>query len=342
MMSTKAKRVWLIVLLTVAAPTIVQSQRADVVQVSNGDRITGTVSGLDRGELSFRTAAAGTVSIAWTQVVTLTSTEILDVEVSSGERYSGTISSPADRQLIVQTASGPTPSIDMKSVIRMTPISASVRARTTGSVDFGASITTANDSKTYTLDAAVANRTRSYETEMTFASWLQKQDAAEALTRNDLELDVRRLLPRRWFAVAKVAVQEDGELDLDWRVVAGGGIGRKLIQSTRMRLAVEGGLDYDSERYGHGVGTDRSAELFAGVDWDYFARTWATDSSVAATTFISLERQRARLELDAQLRRDMFWNMYWSVNVFESFDSDPPGDGERSNLGVSFTLGWSF
>ena len=340
MMSTKAKRVWLILLLTVAAPAIVQSQPADVVQVKNGDRITGTVSGLDRGELSFSTDAAGTIAITWTEVVTLTSMANLDVELSSGERHSGTISSPSDGRLIVQTASGPTPALDMSSVIRMTPISASVRARTTGSVDFGATLTTARDAGAYTLDATVENRTRSTETEVAFNSWLQKQDDAATLTRHDLELEVRRLLPRRWFAVAKFALQEDDELDLDWRVVAGGGIGRKLIQTNEMLLTAEGGLDYDGESYGQEAGSDHSAELFAGVDWDHFGSAWET--RVVATTFIGLARTRARLELDAQLRRDLFWNMYWSMNMFESFDSDPPGDREGSNLGVSFTLGWSF
>ena len=115
-----------------------------------------------------------------------------------------------------------------------------------------------------------------------------------------------------------------------------------MVQSNRMILSVEGGLDYDGESYGGEDSTDHSAELFAGVDWDYFSPTWATDATVAATTFISLERQRVRLDVDAKLRRDIFWSMYWSVNVFDAFDSDPPGDRARSNLGLSFTLGWTF
>ena len=80
----------------------------DVVKVENGDQITGDVERLERGELSFSTAAAGTIDITWSQVVTLSSKQILDVDTSSGMRYTGTISSPADGQLVVQTATGPT------------------------------------------------------------------------------------------------------------------------------------------------------------------------------------------------------------------------------------------
>ena len=43
-----------------------------------------------------------------------------------------------------------------------------------------------------------ANRTRSYETIVDFDSWLQRRDDDDTLTRNDLQLDVRRLLSRRW------------------------------------------------------------------------------------------------------------------------------------------------
>ena len=330
------------VLLIVSEATQAYAQRTDVVQVTNGDRITGTVSRLERARLAFRTDAAGTLSINWTEVVTLTSSENLDVELSSGVRYIGSISSPSAGLLVVQTASGPSPSIDMKEVIRLTPVAANFRARTSGSIDFGVNFTKADGARSYTLDLDATNRTRLYETVVDFDSWLQRRDDTDTLTRNDLQLDVRRMLSGRWYAVAKFAFQEDDELDLDWRVLAGGGVGRRLIQSNRMLLSLEGGLDYDGESYASEDTTDHSAELFAGVDWDYFSPTWATETRVVAATYISLERQRARLDVDAQLRRDIFWDLYWAVNIFESFDSDPPGDRERSNLGLSFTVGWSF
>jgi hypothetical protein len=334
---------WLtLALLMVAAGTTADAQRTDVVQVTNGDRITGTVSRLERAQLAFRTDAAGTISIAWRDVVTLTSSENLDVELSSGARFSGTLSSPSPGHLVVQTSSGPSPSIDMTEVIRFTPVAANFHARTNGSIDFGLNLATADSAASYTLDFDAANRTRSYETVVDFDAWLQRREDTDTLTRNDLQIDVRRLLPRRWYAVAKVGYQNDDELDLDWRVLAGGGVGRRLVQSNQMLLSVEGGLDYAGESYDSEDSTDHSAELFGGIDWDYFSPTWATETTTAATTYISLQRQRVRLELDAQLRRDIFWDLYWALNVFGSFDSDPPGDRDGNSLGLSFTVGWSF
>jgi hypothetical protein len=53
-------------------------------------------------------------------------------------------------------------------------------------------------------------------------------------------------------------------------------------------------------------------------------------------------RQRGRLEIDGNVRHDIFGNMYWAFNIHEKFDSDPPDDRPRSDLGLSFSLGWTF
>ena len=338
--------------LVLAVPATLQARSTDVVEVASGDRITGDVRRLDRGQLAFATASAGpghqrfagTISIVWTEVVSLTSAQNFDIELASGERFAGSISTASPGHLVVQTASGPTRPIAVGEFVWIVPIEDGFRGRTTGSIDFGLSFTNAQDARDYTLNAAAIHRSRShaYETQVRFDSWLSARDDAERLTRNDLGVDVRRRLRERWFAVAKFQAQQDEPLELDVRLLAGGGVGRTLVQSNRTRLSVQGGLDYDAEQYGDIDSFDHSAELFAGADWDWFETGSALEAAIEATTFISLNRQRARLQLDGTLRRDVFWSMYWALNVLERFDSDPPGDRPRSDLGVSFTLGWTF
>ncbi len=333
--------------LATSAHVAAQTSGTDVVEVTNGDRFTGDVSRLQRGDLSFSTPSAGTISINWTDVVRLTSTQMLDVELASGERFIGTLSSPSAGQLVVTPApgsvgaAGPSRTIDMAAVVRITPIGLDFVARTTGAIDFGITFTQANEATAYALVAEAANRTRQYETEAGINSWLSRRSDAATLSRNRFELDVRRLLPNRWYAFGLFEAQQDDELDLDWRVLVGGGAGRRLVQSNEMFLAVEGGIDYDAERYAGAGSTDHAAEIFGGVEWDWFGLS-GTDVAAMAKTYFSLARPRMRLELEADLRRDMAWSLHWALNVFESFDSDPPADQRRSNLGLSLGLGWSF
>ena len=343
-MCPTVRRVVWIVTLIVVMPAVVHAQRSDVVEVTNGDRITGTVSRLLRGRLEFRTDSAGTLSIIWEQVVRLTSAENLDIELQSGERFSGTISSPSSGQLVVQTASGPSRPIDMKQIVLMTSIAEGFRGRTTGSLDFGLNFTNSQSARTYTLNGEALHRSAAhmYETQVKFDSWLAARDDVERLTRNALTVDVRRRLARRWFAVATIEGQQDEQLELDVRLLVAGGVGRMLIHSQRSHLAVSGGLDYDGEQYDSVGSFDHSVELFGDVVWDWFARDSVTEAKVEATTYVSLARQRLRLEWDSSLRRDIFWDLYWAVNITESFDSDPPDDRPRSDFLLSFTLGWSF
>jgi hypothetical protein len=310
-----------------------------VVQVTNGDRMAGDVSKLERGELAFRTSAAGTIDIEWSQVTRLTSMQMLDVELRSGMRYTGTISSPADRELVVQTASGPTMPIPLADVVRIREFQATVLERTTGSADFGLTLT--NRTTTYTFAGEANNRTRSYETDLTFDSFLSQQDEADTETRNNARLRVRRLLSNRWFAMAFVGGLQDDDLELDWRLVIGGGVGRFLVERPEMILAVEGGVDYDGEGFTGADETEHSAEAFGDIEWD-FSPAGPIAASFEAATEVSLSRKRLRLQLDATVRREMFWDLYWRVNAFEDFDSDPPDDRPQSSFGLAIGVGWSF
>jgi hypothetical protein len=315
------------------------AQGMDVVKVKNGDQFTGDVATLERGDLAFATAAAGTIDISWSQVVTITSKQILDVDTASGTRYTGTISSPADGQLVVQTATGPTMPMPLSIVVHIKRVGETFLQRTTGSVDFGLMLT--NSTTSYSLSGEAKNRTRSYHTDLTVESLLSQQDEGTSDTRNDIKLEVRRLFVNRWFIVGLAEGQQDDDLELDWRTELGGGAGRILIEAPETLLLAEGGIDYNAENYTGIDETDRSAEVFGAVNWEW-TPTGPTEVTIAAKTEISLDRARVRVGLDAHLRRDMFWNLYWSVHAFDDADSSPPDDRPTNSFGLSFGFGWSF
>ena len=334
-------------------PAVVAAQAPDVVEVASGDRIRGDITRLQRGELEFRTISAGpgrprfagTIFIIWSEVVSLTSGKPLDVETASGGRFTGSIASPSSGRLIVQTGAGQSRALDIREVVGIIPVESGFRGRTTGSIDFGVNFANPDNAWTYTLDAEALHRSRThaYETQTSFNSWLTAREHTDRLTRNDLSVDVRRRLSNRWFGLATGMLQQDEPLELNVRVLLGGGVGRRLVQSNATVFSVEGGLDYAGEDYESAEPFDHSLEAFGGLHWDYFpAASSDLTASLDAGTFISLARPRARLQIDGSLRHDMFWDTYWAFNIHERFDSDPPDDRPRSGLGLSFSLGWAF
>ena len=66
-------------------PSDVAAQRVrdEVVELSNGDRVTGEIKGLDRAQLTVRTIDLGTVKVRWQRVVRLNSNRTLEIELGT-------------------------------------------------------------------------------------------------------------------------------------------------------------------------------------------------------------------------------------------------------------------
>jgi putative salt-induced outer membrane protein YdiY len=314
----------------------------DVVVLTTGNQLAGEVVEMKRGQLSFSIDGAGTVDIDWGNVVSLQSAQGLDVELSSGERLSGTIVAAPGGRLELATPAGPK-SFARDSVVRITPIVAgSFRERTDGFLDLGFDVLSANDEIDLTLNAEARHQSRHYLTYAAVSSLVRRRDEQTSQRRNHLELGTRRLLRDRWFALGQLEAEEDFELGLDSRYVISGAFGRTLVQTNLTTLAGFAGLDYVLEDYGSVSGSDDYAELLASIEWDWFEIGGNTEVLTEATAHFSLERSRTRLELTASLHRDLVRNFYWSLNLYESYDSDPPEGLEKSDLGVSLTLGTTF
>src|SRR5690606_14801578 len=185
-------------------------------------------------------------------------------------------------------------------------------------------------------NAEVENLMRNYFTAVSIDSIVSEIDDETAQRRNYFQLSSRRLLQNRWFAIGRLHLEEDLELDLDSRTLLGFGAGRTLLQSNRAVVALYGGLAADRERYRGIPGTDETAEAFVTVERDWFELGADTQVSTYATTYFSFVRSRRRVELDASLRRSIVGNVHWSVSLYESYDSDPPEGLENSDLGLSF------
>jgi hypothetical protein len=317
-----------------------QEKPADVVVLSSGNRLIGEILALDRGELSFSIDGAGSVDIDWNNVETLQSPRLFDVELASGERLSGSIASPARGRIAVASGTSAA-AVGTEDVVRISPITSPAEG-ISGSVDLGAEFLSASDELDIMLNAELEKRTRNYRTTLMIDSVLSEIDNETEQRRNYLELVSRRLLGNRWFAVGRLDVEENRALDLDSRALIGAGGGRELNRSNRAVLALYGGLDYARERLRDTDATDGIPEAFASLEWSWFEVGGDVEVSTHATTFFDLDESRRRVELDLSFRRTIIGNMYWSVNVYESYNSDPPEGVDNSDLGLAFALGRSF
>jgi hypothetical protein len=316
--------------------------KTDIVELVNGDRITCEIKKLERGKLTVKTDGIGTIAIEWDDIQRLSSLARYDIELASGERLYGTLVRADPRT--VDVSDGPAVErLSLGDIVRLFPVGRTFWARLDGSIAAGFDFTSANEQTQWTFDTSVLYRSRRWVTELTADSLLTTSEDSDRQTRNNLAVQGLRSLRPRWWALTFLQFQQNEELSLNLRSLAGGGIARVLEQSSRSTAYIAGGAAFTTEQYA-GEGDQNVAEAVAGASYAWYTFDGrSTNFTTAVYTYYALNGgSRMRLELDTSFKSDIVGDLYWSVNGFESFNSRPPTDQKKNDFGITATLGWNF
>lgn len=333
----------------VAVATLVLSQNVlantDVVHFVNGDRLTGEVKSLERGKLRFKTAATDTISIEWDDVARLTSSQNIQVETENGERFLGSLTeSDLDGGVVVVTTVE-TVELDASRIVFMTPIEERGVDRVDGEIKAGFNFTKASEVKQAQLGLELQARTETRIFGLDASAVTTGSQDNRSSQRHSLDLSYRRLWPKRWFTGAVLRLDRNDELGLDWRTSIGAGGGRYLRQTNSSTLSLTGGLQLSRENVRGGLDDEDTVEAFATLSWDWFRYdTPELDFSTELQIIPNLtDAGRVRTELDVSIKWEMIEDLFWELEIYDSFDTDPVIQGaEKNDYGVVTSLGWEF
>jgi hypothetical protein len=316
--------------------------KTDVVELVNGDRITCEIKKLERGKLTVKTDGLGTVAIEWDDIQRLSSLARHDIELTSGEHRYGSLVR-ADARTVDVVDGQAVERLSLGDIVRLAPVGRTFWARLDGSIAAGFNFTSANEQTQWTLDTSVLYRSRLWVTEVTADSLLTTSEDSDRQTRNNLAVQGLRYARPRWWALTFLQFQQNEELSLNLRSLAGGGVVRVLAQTNRSMAYIAGGAAFTSEKYA-GAGDQNVAEAVAGGSYAWYTFDGrSTNLTTSVYTYYALNGgARMRLELNSSFKSDIVGDLYWSVNGFESFNSRPPDGEKKSDFGISATLGWSF
>jgi hypothetical protein len=316
--------------------------KTDIVELLNGDRITCEILRLQRSQLVVKTDDMGTIYVEWDNVRAVTSSVLYEVEVRSGQLYFGTLRPAASRALeVVNTMA--TARLSFEDMVRAVPVEDRFWKRLEGSIDSGFTFNQSLEQTQLTLNTSVTHRRRAASTRLTFNLALTTQENAERQTRNDIALVNQKSFRPRWSSFVFGQGQQNEQLSLNFRTVAGGGLARTLAQSSRTELAVFGGAAYTNEQYkdedGRSVG-----EFTLGSQWSWFTYdNRSTNFSTAVYTFYGFVGEtRFRTELSAQFKAKIVGDLYWSASLAESYTSKPPNGNPKNDMSIAATIGWTF
>jgi uncharacterized protein DUF481 len=314
-----------------------------LVYLTNGDRITCEIKGLDRGILQVGTDDIGTLNIEWENVDSLNSVYQFRVEDSFGEKYFGAVFMTSDG-IVEVISGGETERLSQPTVIAITPLEASFWQQLDGSMSMGFSYTKSNQLAQLSTDIYVRRRTPIRLFELDLSSIATSQEDEETQRREDLALTYTRLFERRLFAMGGAGTQSNDELGLDFRVALFTGIGANLAQTNHNDLMTALGLSVNRE-YSENSNGQTNLEAFLTAEHSVFRYDYPkTDITTEVTVYPSLtDWGRVRAEIDISASRELVPDFTIVLSFYDSYDSDPlESTAEKNDYGLVTSLGWTF
>jgi hypothetical protein len=331
-------------MIVVVLDTPAHAQKTDVVTLANGDRITGEVSSLDRGQLKYDTDDEGTIYIEWDKIATVTSKRQFEVGTSDGRRFVGSLRSDTAGTLVVIEVTGPV-SLPMSEVTVITWIGRSFWNKLDGSIDVGFSYTKSSDIAQLNVNSNTVYRSPSFEARLSgSATATQTSDDQESDDRGLVQMSYRRYRGARWFVGGAAGFETNESLGIALRSQVSLAAGQRLVNTNKAELSIGGGLSFNDER---GVDTEptQNVEGIMTFRTSYYAYDFPkTNLDVSFQYFPSLsDFGRQRFQFDTSVRREIWKDVILSVNAFDTFDSDPPSaDADQNDVGVVLSFGWSY
>jgi len=330
--------------IVVVFNTTASAQKTDIVTLANGDRITGEVSTLSRGRLEYKTDDEGTIYIEWDKIATVTSTRQFEVGTSDGRRFVGSLSSDPGRMLVIVEATGPVP-LPMDEVTVIASIGRSFWKKLDGSVDIGFSFTKSSDIAQLNVNASTVYRSPSREVRLTGSGTAtQTSDEEGRDDRGAVQMSYLRYRGSRLFVGGAAGFESNESLGIKLRSQVSGALGQRLVNTNRSQLALSAGLSVNDEQ---GVDTEPTQNIEAIMTFrtSYYAYDFPrTNIDVAFQYFPSLsDFGRQRIQFDSSVKREIWKDVFLAVNVFDTFDSEPPSaDADSNDVGVVLSFGLTF
>jgi putative salt-induced outer membrane protein YdiY len=321
----------------------------DIIRFKNGDKWTCEIKKLDHGYLYVGLDYVdGTVSVDWSKIESIESSQLFVVTDADGVVHEGSISTATGEtgqvtSLTVKSGQSPS-TISRSRVSSIQQTEQSFWHDFHGGISAGFNFAKSNNQTQYNLNANT-NYVKRY---WLASSQLQSSFSGSLSAPSDLHNDVstyalRTLNAKNYVVIALSDFLRSDEQQLALRAVLGGGGGKILKSTEASRILLVGGAVWTHDRYQTSdAPTFNSADAMAGAILEYF-RFKTTNLAMTAFAYPGLsDAGRIRVDTKGSIKYELIKNLYLNFSAYLNYDSNPPRATSKSDYGSSASLGWSF
>ena len=329
-------------------PAVAKVKRHDVVIMKNGDRLTGEVKKLQDGVLYIQTDyLSGSIGLDWLQVEKIESTAEFQVVTRDGQRLAGKIEKASadqapDKDFTIQVESGDVHAL-AKDVITIQSQKRNFWRQLTGAIDFGVDFTSGNAQTSLSSDANANYSSTKWFGGTGFNSSFSGQSGASKTNLFEVQTLDGRFLSSNSFLAGLGDFLHSSQQDLALRTTLGGGYGRYWLRSDHNNLLWLAGAVYTHETFqSSDQTTDQNVEALLGLQYQMFRfDRYSMDSQLLVYPGLS-DAGRIRSTTKTTFSIKLNNNFHLNFSFWDNFDSRPPQNAKRNELGISNSLGWTF
>jgi hypothetical protein len=332
--------------LSLVASGLAYADRTDIIVLKNGDHVTGEVVQMRQGQLQVKTDDAGTLSIKWEKVESVTTAAQYDLTLRNSRRLFGRLRPAAGDSLEVVAEDGSVTTIPAAEIVWFAQIKNLFWHRLDGSMDLGGSYTKSSGVADLAFDLDAQYRLPSYRYSASFSTNVTRQDqeADKTTSRYSLELNYTKFGSHQWFVAPFALFEGNRELGFTFRGTGALSVGRYVLQSNRAEVVLAGGFAAGRE---DPVDTASVANVDALAAFDFSLFTYSyptTRVDFGVLVFPSMDDPgRVRVNAQTKLKREIFHDFYVSLSAYDSYDNRPKAQNARTNdFGGSLSFGWTF
>ena len=317
--------------------------KIDTIKLANGNLVTGEIKVMEKGKLKYSTDSMGTVYVEWDEVKEITGKAFYRLQTRAGHYYFGAMKPGSDAEVIEVTTAGNVVSLHMANVVRIQPIESGWRDKLDSKLSAGYSYSKSSEVTEYTLAYNAVWVDDKFR--LNFGgSGRSTDDGEETTSQAVIFADYRHWLENRNYWLATGAGEQNDELGLDARIVAGGGFGRRFWQTNLATVFGEGGVVVNHTENKDGT-TDTDLEGLLRAGWEiYIHDTPKRTLDTTLAVFPGITRVgEYRTAFDITFSQELVEDFFFDLSFYHQYDSDVADeDASNSDYGVVTGIGYDF
>ncbi len=315
----------------------------DSLVLSNNDILVGEIKKMEKSVITFKTKYSDSdFKIKWQKVVKIKSDRIFIIALNDGQRLNSSINS-IDKTGIVNLDSGVnTFEEDLINIIYLEPVGRNFLSRLTIDVDFGLTLTKANNLKQFTSNLSGTYLANKWKANGYFKTVLSRQDSIADLNRMDGEISGNYFLRNDWFLQLGGIYLSNDEQKLKLRSTYKAGAGYYFIHDNSMAFGAGTGLAWTNEDYIDDTSTKKSGEIYLAVGLNkYDIGDFSLMSSAILYPSIT-EKGRYRADVNMQMKYDLPFDLYIKMSLTYNWDNQPIEGTSENDYIFTTSFGWEF